>query len=354
MAESVAAIRRSRGLSGWLPLAMMVVLMLAVGGYAAGRNDAFYSEFNLNTLLGPSGALPLALVAMAQANALMVGGFDISVGALMTLVVCVGSYILTPTAEWYVLMFGSMALIGIGLAVGLVNAFLIRKLGVPSIIATLATLSITLGIALRLRPTPGGEINYDFAQTMSSSWSWMPLAFIAVVALAVAWDFWLYRSSGGLTTRAVGLDETSSRRLGVRSEQVNWRAFVLSSLMASLAGLFLAASVGIGDAKPGPSADFALKSIAAAVLGGAALSGGRGSFVGAVFGAVFLSLIINILPLENILPGFLREWSDALPTISIGALTLLALVVYQGPEIVARLRTAWNDVRSRRVREAEA
>jgi ribose transport system permease protein/ribose transport system ATP-binding protein len=354
MAEpiAVAIARPSRKAPGWLPLALMMLLMLAVGGYAAGRNSAFYSEFNLSTLLGPSGALPLALVAMAQANALMVGGFDISVGALMTLVVCVASYILTPTSSWYVLMFGSIALVGIGVVVGLINAFLIRKLGVPSIIATLATLSVTLGIALRLRPTPGGEINFEWADTLSSSWSWMPLGFIAVVVLAVLWDVWLYRSSGGLTTRAVGLDETSSRQLGAPSERINWQAFLLSSVLASLAGLFLAASVGIGDAKPGPSADFALKSIAAAVLGGAALAGGRGSFVGAVFGAVFLSLIINILPLENILPAFLREWSDALPQIIIGSLTLLALVVYQGPDLIARARTAWIDVRARRVGEA--
>jgi ribose transport system ATP-binding protein len=340
--------RPARTVPGWLPLALMMLLMLAIGGYAAGRSSAFYSDFNLNTLFGPSGALPLALVAMAQANALMVGGFDISVGAVMTLVVCVASYILTPDAAWYVLFFGSLALVGIGLVVGLVNAFLIRKLGVPSIIATLATLSVTLGIALRLRPTPGGEINTDFADTLSSSWSWMPVAFIAIVALAAAWDVWLYRSPGGLALRAVGLDETSSRRLGAPSEQINWRAFVLSSVLASLAGLFLAASVGIGDAKPGPSSEFALKSIAAAVLGGAALSGGRGSFVGAVFGALFLSLIINVLALENIVPGFLREWSDALPLIIIGSLTLLALVLYQSAELWNRLRLAWADITQRR------
>jgi ribose/xylose/arabinose/galactoside ABC-type transport system permease subunit len=350
MAEPVAVAisRPARKVPGWLPLALIALLMVAVGGYAAGRNAAFYSEFNLNTLFGPSGALPLALVAMGQASALMVGGFDVSVGALMTLVVCVASYSMPSTAAWYVLLLMSLALVGIGITVGLVNAFLIRKLGIPSIIATLATLSVALGISLRLRPTPGGEISLDFADTLSSSWGFMPIAFIAVVALAALWDLWLYRSPGGLTARAVGLDETSSRQLGARSERINWRAFVLSSLMASMAGLFLAASVGIGDAKPGPSADFALKSIAAAVLGGAALSGGRGSFVGAVVGATFLALIINILPLENIVPAVLLEWRDSLDRIIIGALTLLALVVYQGPELVARLRAGWESLRARR------
>jgi ribose transport system ATP-binding protein len=344
-APPALAARKSRRLPGWLPLGLMTLLMVAVGGYAAGRNDAFYSNFNLNSLLGPNGALPLVLVAMAQTSALMVGAFDISVGAVMTLVVVVGSYILTSGAAWYVLMFGSLALLGLGVVVGLVNAFLIRKLRLPSIIATLATLSIALGISLLLRPSPGGEISFDFSDKLSSSWSFVPIAFVAVVLLAVLWDLWLYRSPGGLTMRAVGLDEISSRRLGARSERVNWQAFVIASTMAALAGLFLAASVGIGDGHPGPASDFALKSIAAAVLGGASLGGGRGSFVGAVVGGTFLALIVNILALENIVPGFLREWSNGLPQIIIGALTLIALVLYQGPELWARARTAWEESR---------
>jgi ribose transport system ATP-binding protein len=353
MAEPMAAvIERPPGrVPGWLPLASMALLMFAVGAYAATRSPNFLSEYNLNSLLGSSGALPLALVAMGQACALMVGGFDVSVGALMTFTVCVASYWLTSTASVFVLVVASLGLIGIGLLVGLVNAGLVRKIGLPSIIATIATLSVLQGLSLRLRPVPGGEINIDIADALNTSWGFVPVAFIGVVVLAILGDFWLYRTPSGLTTRAVGLDEVSSRRLGAPSERVNWRAFVLASFMATVAGFFLAAQVGIGDARTGSG--YALTSIAAAVLGGASLAGGRGSFIGAVFGAVFLSLIINILPLPDILPGFLREWSDALPQIFIGALTLLALIVYQGPQLLARLRTAWENVSSRR-RPAQA
>jgi ribose/xylose/arabinose/galactoside ABC-type transport system permease subunit len=349
-AAETVVIPHAKKLPGWLPLALMTLLMVAVAGYAAGRSATFYDEFNLNSLLGPNGALPLVLVAMGQANALMVGAFDISVGALMTLVVCVGSYILPADAAWYTLLFASIGLVAIGVAVGLLNAFLVRVVRMPSIIATLATFSILQGIALELRPTPGGEISLDFADTIGSAWSWMPFAFIAVALLAILWDVWLYRTPGGLTMRAVGLDETSSRRLGAPSERVYWRAFVLSSTLAALAGLFLAASVGIGDAKPGPSADFALKSIAAAVLGGASLGGGRGSFVGAAIGGTFLALIVNILPLPNIIPSALLDWSGALPQVIIGSLTLIALVLYQAPELAARARTTWADMRLARGR----
>ncbi len=330
-----------------MPLAMMTFLMFAIGGYAAAQNADFYSSFNLNSLLGSSGALPLALVAMGQVNALMVGGFDVSVGALMTLVVVVASRgLLTAGGAWYTFVLGSIALVALGVAVGVINAFLIRKVRLPSIIATLATLSVMLGISLVLRPVPGGEIDPNILDKLNTSVGFVPYAFIGVIVLAVAWDFWLYRTAGGLTARAVGSDEESSRRIGVPSEGINWRAFITCSLMATIAGFFLVAQVGIGDARVGSG--FALTSIAAAVLGGASLMGGKGSFVGAVVGALFLSLIINILPLPNILPGFLLEWSDALPQISIGAFTLLALVMYQGPELSERLRLFVSDLRSSR------
>jgi ribose transport system ATP-binding protein len=343
-ATPASAVQRPpRKIPGWLPLVLMTILMFAVGAYAAARTSDFLSSYNLSTLLGSSGVLPLALVAMGQTNALMVRGFDVSVGALMTLVVVVGSKGLLTSSSWYWLLLGSLALVAMGLAAGLLNAFLIRKVGLPSIIATLATLSVMQGIALDLRPFPDGPISQEFADALNTSVGFVSVAFIGVVVLAVLWDLWLYKTAGGLTSRAVGLDEDSSRRLGAPSERINWRAFVLSSLMAAIAGLFLAAQVGIGDARVGSG--YALTSIAAAVLGGASLLGGKGSFIGAVVGALFLSLITNILPLPNIVPTFIREWTGAIGFITVGALTLLALVLYQGPELWTRARTAWEDLR---------
>jgi ribose transport system ATP-binding protein len=111
-------------------------------------------------------------------------------------------------------------------------------------------------------------------------------------------------------------------------------AFVACSVLASLAGLFLAAQVQIGS--PILDLGFSLESIACAVLGGASLAGGRGSFVGALLAALFLSLIDNVLPLFH-QP---TEYAE----ITIGVLILVALVLYQGPELVARLRSSWGGV----------
>jgi ribose transport system ATP-binding protein len=334
--------RQGVRIRGWTPLALIVVLMVGIGVYAYEKNAAFNSDFNKNSLF--ISALPLAFVALAQANALLVGGFDISVGALMTLCVVVGSFTIRDGLAWYYLVPGALAVLGVGVAVGFANATLVRVMRLPSIIATLATLSILQGIALRLRPVAGGTINGEITDALSDSVSFMPYAFIGVLVLAVAGDFWLYRTTSGLTLRAVGFDEHSSRRLGAASARVQWRAFVLASLLAAVGAFFLAVLLGTGDATPGTGTSFTLQSIAAAVLGGASLAGGRASFVGAVLGALFLSLITNILPFVG--------WSDYWGQISIGGLTLIALVLYQGTELWTRLRGLWHDLRRTRVAAA--
>jgi ribose transport system ATP-binding protein len=313
--------------SGALPLVLMSVLILAVGAYATVRQDAFLTSFNLNNLLLLT--MPLALVSLGQTCALLVGGFDISVAALMTFCVVVASYTMTPETSTWVLLPGALVLVGAGLATGVFNALLIRVLRLPSIIATLGTFSILEGASLLLRDHPEGTINGDAINGLTKSVSFVPLAFIGVTVLAVLGDAWLYRTRTGLALRAVGLDETSSRRIGTATGRMVFLAFVACSLMASLAGFYLASEVQIGSPLVG---NFGLESIAAAVLGGASLAGGRGSFVGALLAALFLSLIDNVLPLFH-QP---TEYSE----MTIGVLILLALVLYKSPELVARLRTS--------------
>ena len=127
----------------------MTALIIALGAYADAHSSAFLSKENLSSLL--LAAMPLIIVSMGQAVALLVGGFDVSVAALMTLCVVIASFTLTPTTSGFALVTGSLALIGVGIATGLFNALLIRVLRLPSIVATLGTLSILEGAALWLR-----------------------------------------------------------------------------------------------------------------------------------------------------------------------------------------------------------
>lgn len=313
-------------LRGVLPLILMTTLIVAVGAFAAVSEPAFLTSYNLGNLL--LATMPLALVSFGQASALLVGGFDVSVGALMTVCVVVASYTMTPETSSFMLVVGAFALLGVGLATGIFNATLIRLFRLPSIIATLGTLSILEGASLLLRDHPDGPINSDLIEFLNTSVSFIPIAFIAVVVFAVLADGWLYRTQPGLTLRAVGLDETSSRRLGMATDRIVIVAFVLCSLLAALAGFYLAAQVQIGSPIIGNQA---LESIAAAVLGGASLAGGRGSFVGTLLAALFLSLIGNVLPL------FQQPTEYAQMTI--GVLILFALLLYEAPDLVARVRS---------------
>jgi ribose transport system ATP-binding protein len=314
-----------------IPLILLTTLIVAVGAYTTARQDAFLTDYNLRNLLLTT--MPLALVALGQTNALLVGGFDVSVAALMTFCVVTASYTMQPGDSVLVLLLGALALIGIGLATGVFNATLIRVLRLPSIIATLGTLSILQGASLLLREAPAGPINPDVVELLTTSIGFVPVAFIAVVILAVLGDLWLYRSRSGLALRAVGIDETSSRRLGMGTGRMVFIAFVVCSLFASLAAFYSAAQVQIGSPIIG---SYALDSIAAAVLGGASLAGGRGSFVGTVLAALFLALIGNVLPLF--------QQPSEYAQVTIGGLILLALILYQGPELLARLRTSWQGV----------
>jgi ribose transport system ATP-binding protein len=319
------------GFRGWMPLALMVVLMVVIGGYTQSREDSFLSSFNLNGLF--IAAIPLSLAAMGQTNALMVRAFDVSIGALITLGVVVASFTITDGAGVGEIILGMLAVIGVCLVVGLVNVALTKVLGLSSIIATLATYSVLIGVALWLRPTPDGSISLEFGEFMLSSIGFMPVAFILVVVAAIAGDLWLYRSAGGLLTRSVGLDEISAARLGARVGGVFVRALMISAFAAATASFFLSSQVLVGD--PNVGLAYTLTSIAAAVLGGASLAGGRGSYVGAVIGAVFLTEIIVIVPFL----GLHSSWAQML----VGALTLLALAFYQAPQILGRIRAARRD-----------
>lgn len=315
----------------WLPLALLTTLIVGLGAYAAVRQDAFLTKYNLLNLL--LATMPLALVSLGQAMALLVGGFDVSVAALMTMCVVTASFTVEPGKSPGILLLGCLAVVGVGIATGVFNALLIRLFRLPSIIATLGTLSILEGASLLLRSSPSGEINSNVIGRLNSSVAFLPLAFLALVAFVVLGDLWLYRSRPGLALRAAGLDETSSRRLGMRTGRTVVLAFVACSVMAAIAGFYLAAEVQIGSPIIGNQA---LESIAAAVLGGASLAGGRGSFVGTLLAALFLTEIDNVLPLFQ-QP---TEYAE----MTIGALILLALVLYQAPELVSRFRAAWPGV----------
>jgi ribose transport system ATP-binding protein len=326
------------GARWWAPLAFLSILTVLVGAYAQIQSSVFLSPLNIQHIL--LATAPLALATMAQFNVLMVRGFDISVGALMSLIVVLSTFIIIPGMGPAQLAIGAIACLILGIVVGLVNGSIIRFIGVNSVITTIAMLSVLQGLALYGRPSPFGTISTDFLDVLRARIGFIPISFFVILALAIAGDYWIYGTRSGLKLRAVGFREEAAKRNGVRIDFVHLRAFVFSGLLGALAGLFLGSEVGFGA--PTVGSGYTLTSIAAAVLGGAALSGGRGSFVAAMLGALFFTMILNIITLLGL--------NAAAGIIISGSLTLLAVLLYSGWEPIARI---WTWVRNA-VRPGEA
>lgn len=329
-AETVGAMERFlRLLAGgsavwWLPLLFLAVLTVAVAGWAAAQSDVFLKPINIRHML--YAVAPAGIVAMAQLAVLLVRGLDVSVGSLMSLTVVVASFVIVGGGPG-VLLLGAAACIGLGLLVGLTNGSLVRFAGINPVITTIAMLSVLQGIALVMRPIPGGLIDPGFTQFLHARIGFLPVSTLVLIAIALAGDFWLNRTRAGLETKATGFREEAARRNGVSVDRVQLRAYALAGGMAALAGLFLGSEVGVGH--PTVAQNYALTSIAAAVLGGAALSGGRGSYVGALFGALFFTLMINVISILGL--------SSSVGVIASGAMTLLAIFLYSGLKEFERL-----------------
>jgi ribose transport system ATP-binding protein len=324
------------GASGqwWFPLVLLSLLTLAVGAYASMQTDVFLTGLNVRHILFATA--PLALVTIAQFNVLMVRGFDISVGSVMSLTVVVASFVIAGEIGPGAIALGVVLCLLVGAVVGLTNGVLVRFVGINPVITTIATLSVVQGIALYLRPSPLGTINDDFLELLKTRVGPIPISFFVILAAAILGDFWLYATRSGLKMRAVGFREEAAKRNGVRIDVVHLRAYLLSGIIAGVAGLFLASEVGVGH--PVVGSGYTLTSIAAAVLGGASLAGGRGSFVGAMLGALFFTLTINIITLLGL--------STGAGIITSGALTLFAILLYSGWQptraLLASLRRAFH------------
>ena len=301
----------------WMPVALQVLLVAALLFYTTSRFPGFVNAYNIEQILIL--ALPLIVAAMAQTHALLVGYLDLSVGGMIGLGVVIASFLIGDEASLPQILFGIGVILVCGVALGLVNAGLIRGLKIPSIIATLATLSILDGISLTMRPTAQGVIDPGLISVLTASIGPIPVAFIVIVVGAGLADLWLHASGSGLALRAVGFDERSAKRGGVRTNRLRVRALILSAVLAAVAAFFVMARSPIGNATIGST--FALNSITAAVLGGASLAGGRATFLGSTVAALLLALIITVLPFLGLSP-------DDGPLI-IGVLVLLGIVLFQ-------------------------
>jgi ribose transport system permease protein len=280
-----------RGISlGYVVLAATAVTYVTVYTVNLGR---FPTTFDYLSILNTT--LPLVFVAIGQSLVVLTGGIDLSVGGIVSLCVAVTATRVTGAGAGPFLWI--LVVLALGAACGAVNGLIVAKGRIAPILTTLATLSIFTGLALRVLPVPGGSIPPGVRQVLSNPN--VPTGLIWL-GLAVAGWLVLRRTRFGMRIYAVGSDETSARAVGVPTAAVKLGVYALSGLCSALAAVFYVSTTTAGDANAGTP--FILTSIASVVVGGVAFTGGRGSALGAVAGAVALTLVIDVLFFAGIDP----------------------------------------------------
>jgi len=279
----------------------------------------FGSPTNVRNVLVQS--VPLLLTSVGQTLVIITAGIDLSIGAVVTFSVVLASWLMQP--EYGGIWVGVLGCVAAGLAIGVANALMVVRLDLPPFLATLATMFLLDGLSLTLRPVMGGSIPTEFRSVATASLGPAPLAPVVTLAVLIALAVHLSRSRFGLRLHAVGGDERKARLAGVSAGNVKFVVYVVASVLASIAGLFLAARVGIGDPNVGGTYQF--DSITASVLGGTSLAGGLGTLWGAIAGALGLQIIGNSL---NLL-GVVAYWQWILK----GSLLVIAVAAYSARRI---------------------
>jgi ribose transport system permease protein len=233
-------------------------------------------------------SLPVAFAAAGQAIVVISGGIDLSIGSVMALTSVIAASLLAAYPELSVPIVIAVLLIGV--LIGALNGILVVVSRVPDIVVTLAMLFVWAGAALLVLGTPGGSSTPWLREMVSGTLGidLLPRALVALlVIVALVW-IPIRRSRLGLSIYAIGSNQLAAFRSGVNVAGTKVAAYALTGLFASLGGLSLTASTGIGTPTPGP---YLLLSVAAIVLGGVSLAGGRGGLLGPIVGIYILGLI---------------------------------------------------------------
>lgn len=264
---------------------------------------------------------PLAILAIGEMIVLSTGGYDLSIGSIVTMVVLGSSLLLNndptmmPTAIW--------TMLALGLLIGLVNGFVVSYLKIPSFIATLGMMLLVKGGALYwVGGAPRGYLTENWRAFGRGYFENVPLvdrfpyALAILLILALVTYFIYHRSNFGKQILAIGDNVRASQLSGVRVRLVRMIAFVISSLFAVIGGIMIG---GFGGVNVTIGEGLEMQTIAACVVGGVLLGGGKGSVMNVVFGAFTMEAIFNLL---NLL-GLPKPYKDA-----VQGLIIIAAVAY--------------------------
>jgi ribose transport system permease protein len=298
---------RSRGLI--IAIAVFITLLIINDLMSPGPMSYFEVSFL------SSGGATLAIAASGQTLVILSGGFDLSAGAVISLVNVVLSTWMQDTPSSILLW--SVIGVCIGLLTGAFNGFFIAFLRLQPIVVTLSTMFIVQGLTLLVMDKPGGMIPGGLSSALvgDAITGLLPMPIVLLGILLLLWQ-WLKHTKFGLAIYAVGSDMDAARAQGVRVDWVLFFVYVLAGGCYGFAGVFISAQQGAGDPLVGNP--MLLQVFAAVVVGGTALGGGRGGLAGSMIGAYVLMIVVNILLVFNV--------SAYYSTIAEGLILLLAVL----------------------------
>lgn len=305
---------------GVLPFLLVIAIVIFTM-----MSDNFLTTRNLTNVARQS--VYLMIVSLGQMFALLTGGFDLSVGTILAITSVVGAsamaatYAVMPDAAAFAILVGVLAGIAAGVGVGICNGIGVAVFGVSPFIMTLGMSSVGFGVALFLTggipvygmPVEFGEI-FGFGKLFGVP---VPIYFAALLVLITF--FFVNWTRQGRYFYAVGGNEKAARLSGINTRMTLFITYVLTALLAGIAGMLLTARLDTGEANIGAS--MPLESIAACIIAGVSLRGGVGRVENVVLGALFIVLVQNGMNLARI--------ESYLQIVVLGALLILAVIADQ-------------------------
>jgi ribose transport system permease protein len=285
--------RRANRQGLWL---FALIIAVAMALWLATTTDQFGQWSNLANLVAQG--MPLLITAVGQMFVVLIGGLDLSTGSVVSFTTA----IVALDLPGYVTIPGVFVLAGL---IGATNGYCVTRLNVHPIVATLSMQYVVLGITRVLRPVSGGSVPEGVRWMVEGAIAGIPLPFFwGIVTILLAWKL-LYGSRYGLHLFAIGGGVASgsadaARNFGIPANRNILLAYVVCSLFAALAGIFLAGRIVSGDPNVGLLME--LDAITAVAIGGTQLSGGVGSLHGTVIGVAVLALLSNGMNLLNVTP----------------------------------------------------
>lgn len=253
--------------------------------------------------------IPFAFATAAQAVVVIAGGIDLSVASMMA-VASVTSAVLMDGASDTQAFFVVPFVLALGAVLGAINGTIIVVSRVPDIVVTLAMLFVWEGVALLILNAPGGGSPVWLRELIVGGvtipgvpvaiTAWIPKSLVVLVICLTAVWLPLRRSKLGLAIYAIGSDPLAAFRSGVSVGRTKIAAYALTGIFAAMGGLTLTMSTGIGEPIPGP---YLMASVAAVVLGGVVLGGGRGGLIGPIIAVIILRLVRMDLALLSVDPN---------------------------------------------------